>query len=108
MSKPDLSFDPRPILAITLGDPAGVGPEIIVKALRHAAIYEVCRPLVIGDRRMLARAAEWVSTGALNIRTMLHMYNSAHIRVDCKEWWYPRCLQDCHRNRSCISWRMVM
>ena len=72
MSNPDLSFDPRPILAITLGDPAGVGPEIIVKALRHAAIYQVCRPLVIGDRRMLARAAEWVGAGTLNIRTVTH------------------------------------
>ncbi len=52
----------RPILAITMGDPAGVGPEIVVKALAHAALYERCRPLVIGDQRMLARAAGWVAT----------------------------------------------
>ena len=50
----------RPVLAITLGDPAGVGPEIVVKALAEPAVYEQCRPLVIGDRRMLARAAAWV------------------------------------------------
>jgi 4-hydroxythreonine-4-phosphate dehydrogenase len=49
-----------PLLAITLGDPAGIGPEVIVKALAHRAIYEQCRPLVIGDRRILARAAVWV------------------------------------------------
>lgn len=50
----------RPLLAITLGDPAGVGPEIIVKALAHTELFERCRPLVIGDPRVLARAAGWV------------------------------------------------
>lgn len=50
----------RPILAITLGDPAGVGPEIIVKALQQEDVYTRCRPLVVGDARMLARAAAWV------------------------------------------------
>lgn len=46
-----------PILAITLGDPAGVGPEIILKALAHPEVAERCRPLVIGDARILQRAA---------------------------------------------------
>ena len=46
----------RPILALTMGDPVGVGPEIIVKALVDAGIYQVCRPLVIGDLRALERA----------------------------------------------------
>jgi 4-hydroxythreonine-4-phosphate dehydrogenase len=47
----------RPIVAITMGDAAGVGPEIIVKALTHARVYEVARPLVIGDRARLVKAA---------------------------------------------------
>jgi 4-hydroxythreonine-4-phosphate dehydrogenase len=46
-----------PLLAITLGDPAGIGPEIVLKALRSAEVYSICRPLVVGDRRMLERAA---------------------------------------------------
>jgi 4-hydroxythreonine-4-phosphate dehydrogenase len=50
----------RPLLAITSGDPAGIGPEVVLKALAHAAVYERCRPLVIGDRRILARAAGWL------------------------------------------------
>jgi len=49
----------RPLLAITLGDPAGVGPEVIVKALTHAIVYEQSRPLVIGDQRILARSLAW-------------------------------------------------
>ncbi|WP_371366417.1 D-threonate 4-phosphate dehydrogenase [Sporomusa rhizae] len=47
----------RPILAITMGDPAGCGPEIIVKALSDRSIYEICRPLVFGDAKRLALAA---------------------------------------------------
>lgn len=43
----------KPIIAITLGDPAGVGPEIVVKALKAKEIYDVCRPLVIGDYGVL-------------------------------------------------------
>ena len=39
----------RPLIAITIGDPAGVGPEVTVKALDRRDLYEVCRPLVTGD-----------------------------------------------------------
>jgi 4-hydroxythreonine-4-phosphate dehydrogenase len=46
----------RPILALTMGDPVGVGPEIIVKTLADARIYQVCRPLIIGDLPALERA----------------------------------------------------
>jgi 4-hydroxythreonine-4-phosphate dehydrogenase len=46
-----------PIIGITMGDPAGVGPEIIVKALAQQSPYEVCRPLVIGDAKRLQAAA---------------------------------------------------
>ena len=39
-----------------MGDAAGVGPEVVMKALAHAEVYAQCRPLVIGDARQLARA----------------------------------------------------
>lgn len=39
----------KPIVGITMGDAAGIGPEIIVKALSLREIYDLCRPLVIGD-----------------------------------------------------------
>jgi 4-phospho-D-threonate 3-dehydrogenase / 4-phospho-D-erythronate 3-dehydrogenase len=47
----------RPIIAITMGDAAGVGPEIIVKALARSEAHAVCRPIVIGDADRLRRAA---------------------------------------------------
>src|SRR3954447_11417080 len=40
-----------------MGDPAGIGPEVIVKALADPAVATICRPLVIGDVRRLALAA---------------------------------------------------
>jgi 4-phospho-D-threonate 3-dehydrogenase / 4-phospho-D-erythronate 3-dehydrogenase len=48
----------RPIVGITMGDAAGVGPEIIVRALSSPEVYELCRPIVIGDAGRLRRAAE--------------------------------------------------
>ena len=62
----------RPLLAITLGDPAGVGPEITLKALQHADVYQRCRPLVVGDRRMLARAAEFLGVPSPPIDIVSH------------------------------------
>ena len=39
------SMEERPIIAITMGDPVGIGPEIIPKALAESTVYEACRPL---------------------------------------------------------------
>jgi 4-hydroxythreonine-4-phosphate dehydrogenase len=46
----------KPLIAITMGDPCGVGPEIIVKALRSPEICSTCLPFVVGDRQALERA----------------------------------------------------
>ncbi|MFH1623722.1 MAG: 4-hydroxythreonine-4-phosphate dehydrogenase PdxA [Pseudomonadota bacterium] len=47
-----------PVIGITMGDPAGVGPEIIVKALSDSRIFQICRPVVLGDRGIIARTAQ--------------------------------------------------
>ena len=57
----------RPILAITMGDPAGVGPEIAVKALVDPAIYEDCRPLVVGSPFIMERATGFVGKSEIKI-----------------------------------------
>ncbi|MBI1979410.1 MAG: 4-hydroxythreonine-4-phosphate dehydrogenase PdxA [Elusimicrobia bacterium] len=44
----------KPVLAITMGDPCGVGPEVVLKSLTSKKIYEVCRPLVIGDAQVFS------------------------------------------------------
>lgn len=53
----------KPIVGITMGDAAGIGPEIIVKALADPAVYQMCRPLVIGDAKMLERANSITGAG---------------------------------------------
>jgi 4-hydroxythreonine-4-phosphate dehydrogenase len=45
---------------MTMGDPSGIGPEVVLKALTNGALFSRCRPLIIGDRRILERAAIWL------------------------------------------------
>src|SRR6266700_3198182 len=52
----------RPRIAITMGDAAGVGPEIIMKSLGHRDLYARCRPLVIGDAERLRAAGRLVGS----------------------------------------------
>ena len=48
---------PLPIMAITLGDPAGIGPEICVDTMLDKSMYEVSRPFLIGNRKAMEKAA---------------------------------------------------
>jgi 4-phospho-D-threonate 3-dehydrogenase / 4-phospho-D-erythronate 3-dehydrogenase len=48
----------RPRIAITMGDPHGIGPELALSALGNERIRAICRPLVIGDTAVLRRAAQ--------------------------------------------------
>jgi 4-hydroxythreonine-4-phosphate dehydrogenase len=52
-----------PRIGITMGDPTGVGPEVVMKALARAEAYALCRPLVIGDAKQLARADALLKLG---------------------------------------------
>lgn len=47
----------KPIIGITMGDPASIGPEISVKALCHEDLYDRARPIIIGDACVMERAA---------------------------------------------------
>ncbi len=47
-----------PKIGITMGDPTGIGPEIIVKALSKDDVYQACRPLVFGDEQVLLKAIQ--------------------------------------------------
>jgi 4-hydroxythreonine-4-phosphate dehydrogenase len=78
------SPDPRPIIAITMGDAAGVGPEVIVKALAHPDVYARCRPLVIGDAGRLGEAIR-LCKSALHVARVSSPGAGAyaHGTVDC-------------------------
>lgn len=51
-----MNADARPIIGLTMGDPAGIGPEVVVKAMNEPSLYEECRPLAIGDVGTFRRA----------------------------------------------------
>lgn len=46
----------KPIIGITMGDPAGIGPEIAARALSRKAIYDICRPVIVGDAGVMQQA----------------------------------------------------
>jgi 4-hydroxythreonine-4-phosphate dehydrogenase len=56
--------DLKPLLAITLGDPAGVGPEVAVRAWRDPRVHQCCRPVVLGHPEIVRRAVELAGSSA--------------------------------------------
>ena len=54
----------RPLIAITLGDPSGVGPEVVAKALANPALHEAARLFVVGAVEPLRAAVAQTATGA--------------------------------------------
>jgi len=57
----------KPVIGITMGDPAGNGPEITIKALAHKDLYERCNPIVVGDARMLEQATRFTGREDISI-----------------------------------------
>lgn len=55
-----------PIIGITMGDPASIGPEISLKALNSREMYEKCRPIIIGDSCVMEKAKEY--TGLMDLK----------------------------------------
>ena len=53
----------RPFVAITMGDPAGIGAEVTVKALREASVYDKCRPFVVGNAEAMRDASDVAGAG---------------------------------------------
>src|SRR5438128_646194 len=54
----------KPILAVTLGDAAGTGPELITKAFTDPSIRADCRPVVIGDAATVRAALDFTKAAA--------------------------------------------
>lgn len=73
-----------PIVGITMGDAAGIGPEVIMKALANDRLYDTCRPLVIGDAERL-RQANRIVGGELTVNTVERVDDARFTRgvADC-------------------------
>jgi len=48
----------RPLIAVTIGDPAGIGPEIVVRAAATEAVRQSAGLVIVGDRRIIERAMD--------------------------------------------------
>jgi 4-hydroxythreonine-4-phosphate dehydrogenase len=48
-------MDKKPLIIITMGDPAGIGPEIIAKAIDSGELFSLCRPVIVGDAGVMKR-----------------------------------------------------
>ncbi|KPK82924.1 MAG: 4-hydroxythreonine-4-phosphate dehydrogenase [Bacteroides sp. SM23_62_1] len=57
-----LSKKHNPVLAVTMGDPAGIGPEIAAKAIGKNAIYNNCSPVLIGNVSIMKNAIKIAGT----------------------------------------------
>ena len=53
---------PKPVIAITMGDPCGIGAEVIAKALASGEVYPSCRPVVVGSSWSMEQAVELTRT----------------------------------------------
>ena len=57
------------VIAISMGDPAGIGPEICIKALQNKNVYERCKPIDVGDAGVMQQASDLLNSG-LNINAV--------------------------------------
>ena len=60
----------KPLIAITMGDPSGIGPEIVLKLSQRKDVFEMCRPLIIGDRRILERGRLYTGLASVGLETV--------------------------------------
>lgn len=76
--------DTRPIIGITMGDPAGIGAEVTVKSFGHDAMHEQCRALVFGDADRLREAGRIVGS-TQNVRAISSVAEAGFVRgtIDC-------------------------
>src|SRR5690606_13691823 len=80
----------RPVIGITMGDAAGIGPEIIMKALSDPAFYRMCRPSVLADAKTWERAGR-IRRRAVEVPALRQLEGAEfrHGVVDCLDLDLP-------------------
>lgn len=63
----------KKIIAITMGDPASIGPEITIKAFADKALYDKCNPLIVGDASVMEAALSIVDHEEMKIHIIEHV-----------------------------------
>jgi len=91
-----------PTIGITMGDAAGIGPEIIAKTLADPAWYAKCRPVVIGDASIMQRAMELVGSPQ-QLRTLSGAPAPRHPERQC----HPELVEGCATNLDIINLHLL-
>jgi 4-hydroxythreonine-4-phosphate dehydrogenase len=101
----------RPIIGITMGDPAGIGAEVTVKALNRKTLYRQCIPVVIGDYAAIEDAIHFCNL-SLSIRCIDHPNHATGtygilelIDLHClpkEDWRYQEVSASCGELLLCI------
>lgn len=65
----------KPLIGITMGDPAGIGPEIALKALKDRAILSVCRPILVGETAVFQQIADHLNM-PIQLKTIQHVQDA--------------------------------
>ncbi len=63
-------MDKKPLIIITMGDPAGIGPEIIAKVIDSGELFSLCRPILVGDAGVMKKLIEDMRL-SISIRPLL-------------------------------------
>ncbi len=70
----------KPIIGITMGDAAGIGPEIVAKAFLSSEVWRICRPIVIGDQKIMKQALRSIKAGNMSINAVKSMDKARFLR----------------------------
>jgi len=68
-----------PVIGITMGDPSGIGPEIIIKALSDPGVYDLCTPVVLGDPVVLSCYSKYPPEISIKINEITDIEKAAGI-----------------------------
>ncbi|WP_080807561.1 4-hydroxythreonine-4-phosphate dehydrogenase PdxA [Desulfamplus magnetovallimortis] len=75
-------MEQKPVVGITMGDPCGIGPEIIVSALEETELHSICIPLIIGDAQIMQRALDLKKSSIVIHKINFNHINSIHHSPD--------------------------
>jgi 4-hydroxythreonine-4-phosphate dehydrogenase len=70
----------KPIIGITMGDAAGIGPEVVAKAYLSREVARICRPIVIGSKKIMKQALRSIKAGNMDINAVKNMRDARFIR----------------------------
>lgn len=71
----------KPRIAVPIGDPAGIGPEIVAKAMASNEISDVAECITVGDKRIMERAVRFAEVETLKIRSVTNPEEGITVRA---------------------------